>query len=213
MEKRLTNLAVSETPIPKEMYQIYLQELQTLQLALLPKNSGYNFKHSGTPLDSLHTTNTRLGPDNNNPYVRNTAYKFSEPEYPSHDVIESAQGKGHGPNGKFPDGEISPDVYIRPGFVMTDETIARRASSSAFDPAAVGGLDEEMCKQIRSAQLGDPTSFGCIENPDTVSSSYSWKGNYQMICNRLGDTWGSWYPEMFGCPKYDPTSKFKGTTL
>ncbi len=218
MEKRLTNLAVSETPIPKEMYQMYLQELQTLQASMLPKHSGYDFKHSGTPIDGLHTTHSRLGPDHNNPYVRNKEHKLSGPEYPSHDAMGSAQGKGHGPNGTFPDGEISPDVYIRPGFVMTDDTIARRASSSAFDPAAVGGLDykkrvQEMCKQIRSGQLGDPTSFGCIENPDAVSNSYSWKGNYQMVCNRLGDTWGSWYPEMFGCPKYDPTSKFKGTML
>jgi hypothetical protein len=101
---------------------------------------------------------------------------------------------------------------------MNDETIARRASSSAFDPSVVGGPDYkkralELCKQVKSAQLGDPESFGCIDAPDAVSSSYSWKGNYQMVCNRLGDTWGGWYPEMFGCAKYDPTDKFRGTMM
>jgi hypothetical protein len=101
---------------------------------------------------------------------------------------------------------------------MNDDTIARRASASAFDPSTVGGPDFkkrslELCNQIQGAQLGDPANFGCIKNPSEVSSEYSWKGNYQMVCNRIGDTWGAWYPEMFGCPKYDPTAKFQGTMM
>ena len=66
----------------------------------------------------------------------------------------------------------------------------------------------ELCRQIKSAQLGDTKSFGCIENPDTVGPDYSWQGNFKMICNRLGDSWGRSYPEQFGCPSYDPTAKF-----
>jgi hypothetical protein len=66
-----------------------------------------------------------------------------------------------------------------------------------------------LCRQVKSAQLGDPVDFGCIAQPDTVSADYSWKGNYEMVCNRLGYTWGAWYPEMFGCPKQDPTAHFK----
>jgi hypothetical protein len=216
MEQRLTALAISETPIPPEIYQLYLQELQTLQDAFAPKHG--TLTHSGAPLDTLHTTYSRNGPDHNNPYVRNNAVKLSRAKNPSAARISAAQGSRQGPDGKFPNGEISPDVYIRPGFVMTDDTIARRGSASAFDPVAVGGLDyknrvQEICRQIRSGQIGEPDNFGCITNPDTVSSSYSWKGNYEMVCNRLGDTWGGWYPEMFGCPKYDPTAKFKGTML
>jgi hypothetical protein len=138
------------------------------------------------------------------------------PEYPTAKHLNAAQGGGFGTTKTtFPNGEISPDVYIRPGFVMNDTTIARRGSASAFDDSAVGGLDykaraQEICKQIKSGQLGEPADFGCIENPNAVSSSYSWKGNYEMVCNRLGDTWGSWYPAMFGCPKYDPAAKFSG---
>jgi len=118
----------------------------------------------------------------------------------------------------FPKGEISPDVYVRPGFVMNDSTIANRASSSSFDDSLVGGPDYkpralELCRQIQNANLGEPLNFGCIPNPDAVSSGYSWKGNYGMVCNRLGDTWGGWYPEMFGCPKYDPTAKFQSNKI
>ena len=72
---------------------------------------------------------------------------------------------------------------------------------------------QELCRQVRGANLGDPAQFGCISNPDAVGPDYSWKGNFTMVCNRLGDTWGGWYPEMFGCPKYDPTQKFRGTML
>lgn len=139
----------------------------------------------------------------------------SSAEYPSAAAVAAAQGYGFGPDGtSFPHGEISSDIWIRPGFLMNDATIAHRASASAFDPASVGGADykqraADLCRQIKSAQLGDPVDFGCIAQPDTVSADYSWKGNYEMVCNRLGYTWGAWYPEMFGCPKQDPTANFK----
>jgi hypothetical protein len=113
---------------------------------------------------------------------------------------------------------LNADAMIRPGFMMNDERIQRRASSSAWDDSVVGGLDYktrtlDLCRQIQSSQLGDPANFGCIENPNAVSSTYSWKGAHDMVCNRLGDTWGAWYPEMFGCGKYDPTSRYKGNML
>lgn len=91
--------------------------------------------------------------------------------------------------------------------VMSDEEIQQRGSALTFDPAKVGQPDYKknvkfLCSQIKDAGLGDPKQFGCIENQDyDVGPDYSWKGNYKMVCSRLGNTWGSWYPEMFGCPK------------
>ena len=103
----------------------------------------------------------------------------------------------------------SNDYKIRPGFEMTDEDIKNRASLASFDPALVGTLDYKktvrfLCSQIKDSGLGEPSDFGCIQNPETdVGPDYSWKGNYKMVCSRLGNTWGDWYPEMFGCPKTD----------
>ncbi len=203
LEKKLTAAAVSDTPIPPKLHAEYMAQLSQLQSSLDKKSE--KSKPSGSSIGRLPTTHSR---------TTNPSYA----EYPDRTQLLNAQGAQSGPSNRFPNGEISPDVYIRPGFVMNDETIARRASSSAFDPSVVGGPDYkkralDLCRQVKSAQLGDPESFGCISNPDAVSSSYSWKGNYQMVCNRLGDTWGGWYPEMFGCPKYDPTDKFRGTML
>jgi hypothetical protein len=96
----------------------------------------------------------------------------------------------------------------RPGYEPTNEAINQRASSSSYDTTQVGGPDyfkraQFLCNQIRDAGLGDPKDFGCL-NPDVlVSPEYSWKGNYKMVCSRLGNVWGGWYPEMFGCPKTD----------
>ena len=232
-EDRLMALAVSETPIPKEVYVQYMDELKTLQTMLSPGDA-----RRAPPIDlpSSHATRTDMG--------------FTSPDYPSSAQLYAAEhpashphGHPHGhskshsrshPRGSdpsaqydgedddrsvhFPGADPSSDTQIRPGFNMDDATIARRASSSAYDPAAIGGADykkraQELCKQVQGAQLGEPSDFGCIANPNEVSSTYSWKGSYQMVCNRIGDTWGGWYPEMFGCPKYDPTAKFKGTML
>ncbi len=218
MEKRLLDYSISETPLPKEVYALLLAEIQTLQMMIRPKDGSRSKSLKGSPLARFPSESSRddgaladmgLSPSGG-------ASRSRGPEYPSAKQLTTAQGGGFGTKkATFPNGEISPDVYIRPGFVMNDDTIARRASASAFDPAAVGGLDykaraQEICRQIKSGQLGEPADFGCIENPNEVSSSYSWKGNYEMVCNRLGDSWGSWYPAMFGCPKYDPAAKFSG---
>lgn len=206
MEKRLTDLAVSQTKLSPAALNVYLQELRLMQSMLTGARNGEVNIHTGTPLDAPQpTTHTR--------------FQGSDPEYPTAERLSGAQGAGYGPaSGTFPNGEISPDVYVRPGYVMNDETIARRGSASAFDSSTVGGLDYkqramELCKQIRGANLGDPSNFGCIANPDEVGPMYSWRGNFQMVCNRLGDTWGGWYPEMFGCPKYDPASKFNAAMM
>jgi hypothetical protein len=214
MEKRLLDYSISERPLPKEVYAILLAELQTLQMMIRPKEGSKSKSLKGSPLVRFPSESTR---DSNDTLEdMGLSSRSKGPDYPTAKHLSKAQGGGFGTTKTtFPNGEISPDVYVRPGFVMSDDTIARRASASAFDPASVGGLDykarsQEICRQIKSGQLGTPSDFGCIENPNEVSSSYSWKGNYQMVCNRLGDTWGSWYPAMFGCPKYDPAAKFSG---
>ena len=100
---------------------------------------------------------------------------------------------------------ISDDKKGGPGYGMTTEQIAHRAGAAGFADT-VSGPDykkrvQELCKQISGADLGDPKEFGCIEKPEEhVGLDYSWRGNYKMVCSRLGHTWGGWYPEMFGCP-------------
>ncbi len=101
----------------------------------------------------------------------------------------------------------SNDYKIRPGYEMSTDEIAKRGSRATFDPTKVGGPNYKknvkfLCSQIKASGLGDPKEFGCIANQETdVGPEYSWKGNYKMVCSRLGNTWGEWYPEMFGCPK------------
>jgi hypothetical protein len=100
----------------------------------------------------------------------------------------------------------SNDWRSRPGYEPTDNIISQRAKASSYDSDSVSSVDYFkralfLCNQIRDSELGDPVDFGCILNKEDVSPEYSWRGNYKMVCSRLGNTWGSWYPEMFGCPK------------
>lgn len=103
------------------------------------------------------------------------------------------------------DSAYIPATNSRPGFEMTDALIQHRGSASYFDDSLVGGADYRersvnLCRQIKEAKLGEPNNFGCIDDPNTVSSGYSWKGNYSMICSRLGDTWSGAYKTTLGCP-------------
>lgn len=99
----------------------------------------------------------------------------------------------------------SNDWRTRPGYQMSNDEIAKRGTNASFQDT-VSGPDYKkrvqfLCQQIKGADLGDPAEFGCIKDMDNdVGPTYSWKGNYKMVCSRLGRTWGAWYPEMFGCP-------------
>lgn len=205
IEQRLSALAISETPISKEMYNMFMKELQTMSTAISneePVKRKYKYERPATDYTRI-TDNGAVA------------------EYPSANQMDTATSVRDSVSGNAilnPTNQVSPDVFIRPGFVMNDATIQRRASASAFDDSMVGGPDykkrsQELCRQIRGANLGEPTNFGCIANPDEVGPDYSWRGNFKMVCSRLGDTWGGWMPEMFGCPKFDPTQKFKGTMM
>jgi hypothetical protein len=204
IEQRLSALAVSETPISKEMYDVFMRELHTISNVVAPSGKDSSTHKYERPATA---------------YTRST--DGATAEYPSADQMSIATSVRDSASGNAilnPPNQVSPDVFVRPGFIMNDETIQRRASASAFDDSIVGGPDykkrsQELCRQIRGANLGEPAKFGCISNPDEVGPDYSWKGNFIMVCNRLGDTWGGWYPEMFGCPKYDPTQKFKATMM
>ena len=192
LEERLTNLIISETPPSPQMIAFYMNELNTLK----------------SFIDSGKTNNVNIG------VLNNASVPMSSPDYPNSNNLANAQGQGFGTNsGVLPNGENTAQVYVRPGVLMTSDNISKRGSLAAFDPSVVGGADYkqralELCRQVGKAELGSPRNFGCIDDPRAVSNTYSWKGNYEMVCRRLGDTWGAWYPEMFGCPKYDPTKKY-----
>jgi hypothetical protein len=201
--KQLTNLSVSGAAIPADSYNVLLAELRAIQQSL----SAAGVSPSGPEFGNL----SRLG----------TAYA-REPTataVPDHLQVAAASGAAlDGATGTcepaaFPTPGDSRDSSVRPGFVMNDEQIARRASAASYSGEGVGGADYKeralnLCRQIKEGALGDVASFGCIANPAEVGPTYSWKGNFHMICNRLGDSWGRKYPEQFGCPPYDPTAKF-----
>lgn len=194
IEAVLNKYMISDTPIPPKLYTLYMNQLKVLQ------------NLAGGTAD---VTEMRFGPPK--PIVQLAGDTRSEAEFPSQRQLDIAQGENMGMGmaaGSAASGIGSGE--------LTDDNIQHRASAASFDDSMAGGLDYktrvmEMCRQIQAANLGDPTNFGCIKNPNEVSASYSWKGNYQMVCSRLGDTWGAWYPQMFGCPKVDATAKFLRT--
>jgi len=191
IEKSISKHIVSETPVPAEKFALYKQQLSVLQNLTKDKKPDAMSVLMGPPKPVLQPRD-----DITQAYV------------PTQQELMAAQGMTGGPAAGSTSAGIGSGDYN-----MTDDNIQHRASAASFDDSIVGGLDYktralEMCRQIQAADLGDPTNFGCIKNPDEVSASYSWKGNYQIVCSRLGDTWGHWYPQMFGCPKVDPTAKY-----
>jgi hypothetical protein len=195
IEQAVNQYMISDTPMPKGIQSLYEKELNVL------KNM--------TESSKVDVTEMVIGPSK--PVLQNHQ-DSSDVHKPTQGNLDSAQGMNMGISAGTASDAIGVGDYN-----LSDENIQRRASAASFDDSMVGGLDYkkrvlEMCRQIQSAKLGDPANFGCIKNPNEVSASYSWKGNYQMVCSRLGDTWGNWYPQMFGCPKVDPTAKFTRMT-
>ena len=193
MEASMNQHMVSGTPLSEATYANYANKLNLMKGMI-------NTNNTDVPTIVLGMQK---------PEVR-TSGPASEAMIPTADQLAQAQNE----TGIFPNGIGSTDdmnLGITP--TLTDLQIKHRGSAASFDDSMVGGLDYktrvlDMCRQIQASGLGDPKNFGCIKNPDEVSASYSWKGNYQMVCSRLGDTWGAWYPQMFGCPAVDPTKKF-----
>ena len=199
IEASMNKYMISGTPIPPNVQRLYEQELAVLR----------NLTGDSRP-DEMSVL---MGPPKPESRQR---YNVSEAHMPSQDDLNLVQGMNMGLFGGPAAGSASNGIGSG-DYAMSDENIKHRGSAASFDDSMVGGLDYktrslEMCRQIQAANLGDPANFGCIKNPDEVSASYSWKGNYQMVCSRLGDTWGNWYPQMFGCPKVDPTAKFTRKT-
>jgi len=195
IEQTVNQYMISDTPMPKGIQSLYEKELNIL------KNM--------TESSKIDVTEIVRGPST--PILQNHQ-DSSDVHKPAQYNLDSAQGMNMGISAGTASDAIGVGDYD-----LSDSNIQHRASAASFDDSMVGGLDykkrvQEMCRQIQAANLGDPANFGCIKNPNEVSSSYSWKGNYQMVCSRLGDTWGNWYPQMFGCPKVDPTAKFTRKT-
>jgi len=206
IEKRLAEYAMSETPMKPALLSAFRRELDILYALA-------NQSHESQTIQTQHVREAqslnRMQPAS----TRLHTMPLSDSGFPTTRSTSAAGGSFVTPSGRS---TVNEDAMYRPGFIMNDDTIARRGSGAAFDDSAVGHADYKpralkLCKQIREANLGDPASFGCIANPSEVSSDYSWRGNYLMACNRLGDTWGGWYPEMFGCPPYDPQAKFSAS--
>jgi len=217
LEKKMFAYASSDTPMPQNMIDAVKAELATLKAVLQDSTESHH-----SPADSLRPVQDKT--------------QFSSPEFPSFDKMQSAAGdfamsvvnnsmysdplaqfKPNTPAKKnknwWDGGYASPDTFVRPGAPLTDEQIAHRGSTSAFDESTVGGLDyraraKDVCRQLKE-EHGNARDFGCIEDQDSVSSDYSWSGNFKMICNRVGDMWGSDEGAKYGCPPYNPNNKFR----
>lgn len=196
VEDKLFAYANSSTPLPPAAFDVLKAELKVLGRLVKPDS---NNPSSYSPLNYLPTVSTRLADDTG-----------STPDTPSEEQLMTASGiqgiQGtQGIQGPF----LNP--VIRPG--LTDAQRAARGSAAAFDESTVGGYNYrdrsiEICRQIK-AEYGDNATFGCIADPNSVSTDYSWKGNYLSVCNRIGDAWGSQAGDKYGCPPFDPSKKFR----
>jgi hypothetical protein len=215
LEKKIFTYASSDTPMPKNSVDAVKEELEVLKAVLANSTSS-----SHSSCDRLDTEDTRES--------------FSSPEYPSMDQLNKAAGlEAMVQGGQYSDpmrqykpntpaqknknwwdgGYPSPDTFVRPGAPLTDEQIQNRGSASAFDERTVGGLDyraraKDVCRQLKE-EYGNSREFGCIEDQTSVGADYSWRGNIQMICNRIGDMWGSDAGDKYGCPPFNPNAKFR----
>jgi hypothetical protein len=196
VEDKLFAYANSSTPLPPAAFDVLKAELKVLGRLVKPDS---NNPSCYSPLNYLPIVSTRLADDTG-----------STPDTPSYEQLMTASGS-QGIQGI----QGAPGPFLNPviGPGLTDAQRATRGSAAAFDESTVGGYNYrdrsiEMCRQIK-AEYGDNATFGCIADPNSVRSDYSWKGNYLSVCNRLGDAWGSQAGDKYGCPPFDPSKKFR----
>jgi len=191
VEDKLFAHAASSTPVTPAILELLKQELTVLG-AIVKADPTNHADYS--PTNSVPSTSTRLEGDTG-----------SAPSNPTMEQLMLASGGPLGAPGPF----LNP--VVNPG--LTDAQRAARGSAAAFDESTVGGYNYrdraiEVCRQVK-AEYGDNSTFGCIADPNSVSSDYSWKGNYLSVCNRLGVAWGSQAGDKYGCPPFDPSRKFR----
>ena len=81
------------------------------------------------------------------------------------------------------------------------------SSGSVVSAKNVGGPSKLDWKQ-RSQQICDmidrrglkSADFGCMQNTDAVSDSFSFRGYAKMVCSRLSTNYDPGIPELCGCP-------------
>jgi hypothetical protein len=227
LEARIMSYMTTDTTLPPEVKTLFEKELQLISNILTQYTGQEGYQQPGgarcPPTQSSRTSTAGSGTTGSNTATSSTGRYHSVGSSTGDYSDSDGRTNNHNQqrwNRCFFDGvpKTNPDVYIRPGYEANDNHIKSRASRAAFDESLVGGLDYKerslaLCRQIKNTDLGDPASFGCITNPAEVSATYSWKGNFKMVCSRLGNTWGGFYPEMMGCLPSDPQDKFSGAGL
>jgi hypothetical protein len=95
------------------------------------------------------------------------------------------------------------DPTVRPGTNSDSYKSRATAAYSAYSSGESSGADyksmlQNLCTQVQKSGL-DMGDVGCT-NLQNVPPDFGYKGTYLQVCNRLKDTWGGAYPQMFGCP-------------
>ena len=95
------------------------------------------------------------------------------------------------------------DPTVRPGTNSDSYKSRASAAYSAYSSGDSSGADyksmlQNLCAQVQKSGL-DIGDVGCT-NLQNVPPDFGYKGTYLQVCNRLKDTWGGAYPQMFGCP-------------
>jgi hypothetical protein len=149
-------------------------------------------------LQALTAIQGQLGPAK---YQATNVFKSS---WQAADIGNVSQRPGYMPDveqlNKASDGG---DDDIRPG---SDSNSYLKRASAAYAAYSYNDLTTpdfkdklvNLCANVTKAGL-DMGNIGCT-NIQNVSPEYGYKGAYLMVCNRLKDTWGGSYPQMFGCP-------------
>ena len=192
----------------------------------LLQNKKITSKDAQNILAALSAIQGKLGPSgfsNTNPFQAANA-NISDPSknsfktsYANTGYIPDSSQLDAASSGSYAGQAGGDDSQIRPGSnsMQTDDNIIKRGSGTyaLYNYADITGPDykvklKNLCSQITSSGLGTGEDLGCLKDLSMVGNDYGWKGAYSMVCSRLQNTWGSSYPQMFGCPAIDPTNRY-----
>jgi hypothetical protein len=148
-------------------------------------------------LQALTAIQGQLGPAK---YQATNVFKSS---WQPADIESTSARPGYVPDAEQLNKASGADETVRPGSDSNSYLTRASAAYAAYsynDLTAPDYKDKlvNLCSNVTKAGL-DMGNIGCT-NIQNVSPEYGYKGAYLMVCNRLKDTWGGSYPQMFGCP-------------